>query len=179
MAVAQPNLSLNFLKQDTGISPFNFIPKALVGSESGSLGVQKEISVEMLMSYSGGYEEILEMTWADLMKELGFEYMMVLASLSPELYSLVRLRKEAFYNHVPPYGPSLKLILILEVFKTIAKAVEHTPHFVPEFRYETPTSGSIPRPIEWRCGHCQVPNPIDNVKCESCGAPRYLLIQEM
>jgi hypothetical protein len=79
-------------------------------------------------------------------------------------------------------GMLIDLVLYYELFVTPSRA---TAVYIPEIRYDAVPQSWSPgcemkrTPIEWRCGHCTTPNPMERRTCTQCGAPRALLIQEM
>lgn len=69
-----------------------------------------------------------------------------------------------------------EFVLQLTVGITVA---QHRDVVIPEFIYEIREETLEPMLHEWKCGHCQVPNPVSNRTCDHCGAVRALLVQEI
>ena len=85
-------------------------------------------------------------------------------------------------SNISRWGMFIDLVLYYELFVTPTRnAMVYIPEIVYEpVRASWKLDGDVNRrPIEWRCGHCTTPNPMEERSCTQCGAPRALLIQEM
>ena len=125
----------------------------------GTYAVQHAVSNEMIE-----HEEHLKYVWLDMFHKASMNVAMISLSL-PDDRLVIKYKP---YVHRDIWETILGLRLEITIVQTVNVVM-------PEFIYE-PHSNKL---IEFRCGHCTTPNPIERTTCSQCGAPRAKLIQEM
>lgn len=142
-------------------------PRGVSVGDTGRFGVLNKISRQEI-EYSQDSENVVAETWNATYRS-AIEYVSEMA-IGREEYMVFKLKPSV-------YNDDLSINFILEGELLVAKTKEVV---IPEFIYR----GNIP--VEWRCGHCQMPNPMEATYCGEkhthavgCGAPRARLIQEL
>lgn len=155
-----------------------FLPKPIdVENIDGRFAIRSEVPIFEIYRDFSEKEEYLAYAWKRMYQQLTLK-----------VAELMVGRDEYFVLKFIPivqndYGDYIgeKYIMSLYVDITVAQSRNVV---IPEFVYD-PIS-LTPKIVEWRCGHCHMPNPMEAKYCgeigehpHGCGAPRALLIQEL
>lgn len=138
---------------------------------SGRWAVQSLIS-EYLVTMDEHADKIFQDIWQDLYIKMTQQLIELQSGISEYLYHRV--------THQVMHRPDLnayELRLVADVF--IAQTREITQYIPKQMKWKLDPITNREIPVEWMCGHCDVPNPMINRTCDHCGAPRALLIQEL
>jgi hypothetical protein len=158
-------LTTYHMEQDTENA--RWMPKPAPPSKDTLYGCSCMLSDGLLESCRDSLDGLVQHTWSHLYHE-------AIGAVT----NVIMGRTEHF---VVRYIPSIiremcgiQFIVKYEIVVCPTRTFVVQDIYIPTFEYDH--RGQL---IEWRCGHCTSPNPVEKRHCTQCGAPRALLIQEM